>query len=382
LKKTLKVGIAGVRGLSSLIGFKAIEGVEVTALCDLDEDILKEQQKEHGIEHTYRVFDDMLESDIDAVVIATPMQCHVPQAIAALQAGKHVMSEVTAGVTMDELWWLIENVEKSGKVYMMAENYCYMPDNQLILNMVKKGMLGDVYYGEGEYLHNVQSLVTYNYGMHQSGKTSWRKYWQLGKRGVFYPTHSIGPVMQWFEGDRIQSISCFGSGRHCDLSLRQDDTSIAMCQLESGKLARIRLDTISPRPHHMTYYTIQGTKGVVEASRVTGQDTMVWMKGMDESIDKATWRPLKYFSEHRPERYLNATEEQKNTGHAGGDFFIVEDFVNAIQKGTPPAIDVYQACEWTAVGLLSELSITNKNRTMDMPNFRKNMPYEEQIIKL
>ena len=382
MKKPLKVGIAGVRGLSSIIGFKAIEGVEVTALCDLDEDILKEQQKEYGIEHTYRVFDDMLESDIDAVVIATPMQCHVPQAIAALQAGKHVMSEVTAGVTMDELWWLIENVEQSGKVYMMAENYCYMPDNQLILNMVKKGMLGEVYYGEGEYLHNIQSLVTYNYGMHQSGKTSWRKYWQLGKRGVFYPTHSIGPVMQWFEGDRIQSISCFGSGRHCDLSLRQDDTSIAMCQLESGKLARIRLDTVSPRPHQMAYYTIQGTEGVVEASRFSGQDTMVWMKGMDESIDKAAWRPLKDFSEHLPERYLNATDEQKNAGHAGGDFFIVEDFVNAVQKGTPPAIDVYQACEWTAVGLLSELSITNKNRIMDMPNFRKNMPYEEQIIKL
>ena len=62
MKKPLKVGIAGVRGLSSIIGFKAIEGVEVTALCDLDEDILKEQQKEYGIEHTYRVFNDMLES--------------------------------------------------------------------------------------------------------------------------------------------------------------------------------------------------------------------------------------------------------------------------------------------------------------------------------
>ncbi|MCP4398168.1 MAG: Gfo/Idh/MocA family oxidoreductase, partial [bacterium] len=115
-------------------------------------------QKEHGIANGYRVFDDMLESDIDAVVIATPMQCHVPQAIAALQAGKHVMSEVTAGVTMNELWWLIENVEQSGKVYMMAENYCYMPDNQLILSLVKKGMLGDVYYSEDEYLHNIQSL--------------------------------------------------------------------------------------------------------------------------------------------------------------------------------------------------------------------------------
>jgi predicted dehydrogenase len=378
----MKVGIAGVRGLSTIIGFNALEDVQVTALCDLNEDLLKQQQKEHDIANGYRVFDDMLDSDIDAVVIATPMQCHVPQAIAALQAGKHVMSEVTAGVTMDELWWLIENVEQSGKVYMMAENYCYMPDNQLILNLVKKGMLGDVYYGEGEYLHNIQSLVTYNYGMHLSGKTSWRKYWQLGKRGAFYPTHSIGPVMQWFGEDRITSVASFGSGRHCNDSLRQEDTSITMCQLESGKLARIRLDTISPRPHQMAYYSIQGTEGVVEASRVAGQDAMVWLKGMDDDIDHAEWRPLKELKEHLPERYLNASDDQRNAGHAGGDFFIVEDFVGAIKTGTRPAIDVYQACEWTAVALLSELSITNQSRTMEMPHFRKNMTYEEQIIKI
>ena len=102
--------------MSTLMGFHAIEGVEVAALCDLDEELLRQKSQEHGIPHTYRVFDDMLESDIDAVVIATPMQCHVPQAIAALaEAGKHVLSEVTAGVTMDELWWLKESVEKSGK---------------------------------------------------------------------------------------------------------------------------------------------------------------------------------------------------------------------------------------------------------------------------
>ncbi|MCP4403505.1 MAG: Gfo/Idh/MocA family oxidoreductase, partial [bacterium] len=82
----MKVEIAGVRGLSNLIGFNALDDVQVTALCDLDEDLLQQQQKEHGIANGYRVFDDMLESDIDAVVIATPMQCHVPQAIAALQA--------------------------------------------------------------------------------------------------------------------------------------------------------------------------------------------------------------------------------------------------------------------------------------------------------
>lgn len=120
----LKVGIAGIRGALHAGGFPCFPGIEVAALCEMDESLLATQKEKLGIPHAYRVFDDMLEADVDAVVVATPMQCHVPQAIAALQAGKYVLSEVTAGVTMDELWCLIENVEQSGRVNMMAEDYC------------------------------------------------------------------------------------------------------------------------------------------------------------------------------------------------------------------------------------------------------------------
>jgi hypothetical protein len=45
-------------------------------------------------------------------------------------------------------------------------------------------------------------------------------------------------------------------------------------------------------------------------------------------------------------------------------------------------VDVYEACEWTAVGLLSELSVMNGGRPVEMPNFRKNMPMSEKITKM
>lgn len=381
---SLKVGIVGARGLSTMLGFQSLENVEVTALCDLDEALVKAEAEKYHIPNTYRVFDDMLDSDIDAVVIATPMQCHVPQAIAALEAGKHVLSEVTAGVTMDELYWLIEAVEQSGKTYMYAENYCYMPENQLVRTLVRKGFFGEVYYGEGEYLHDVKGLTTYHYDLHQSGKTSWRKYWQLGKRGCFYPTHSIGPVMQWFEGDRIAQICSFSSGHHigAETGLRQDDTSVTMCQMASGKLARIRVDCMSPRPHNMSFYQLQGTRGCFEAARGLGDQPKICLTDSCTDYGEAVWRPLSDYSEYLPERYRAATQEQNAAGHGGGDFFLVEDFVHSVITGEKPDIDVYQACEWTAVGLLSELSITNGGKAMDIPNFRKNMPYEEQIIKL
>jgi len=373
----IKIGIAGARGLSTLMGFNEIPDATVAAVCDLDEGVLKRVSEKHGIPRTYRVFEDMLESDIDAVVIATPMQCHVPQAIAALEAGKHVLSEVTAGVTMDELWWLIECVEKYGKTYMFAENYCYIPHVQQIRNMVRQGLFGDIYYGEGEYLHEISGL-----GAYPNGKTSWRSFWQLGKRGAFYPTHSIGPVMQWFENERILSVSSFGTGTHANPRFRQDDTSVTMCRLTNGKLAQVRIDCLSPRPHNMTYYQLQGTKGCYEAPRGFGDKAKIWLTEMGEDINRAAWRGLSDYDEYLPDRYKNAKKEQLGAGHGGGDFFLVEDFINAIRTGEPPDIDVYKACEWTAVALLSELSVTNGGRSMDMPRFRRNMPRDEQMIRL
>ena len=373
----IKIGIVGARGTSTMMGFNANADARVVALCDLDEERLAAMGERFGISKTFRVFEDMLAADIDAVVIGTPMQCHVPQAIAALEAGKHVLSEVTAGVTMDELWWLKEAVEHSGKTYMYAENYCYMPQNQLVRAMVRQGLFGEVYYGAGEYLHEIRELTKY-----PNGKDSWRRYWQLGKRGSFYPTHSLGPVMQWFEGDRVAQISCFSPGHHGNGDLRQDDTTDTQCQLASGKLVRIRVDCMSPRPHNMTGYQLQGTKGAFESARDHGGKNLVWFDALDDGSAGRTWHDLMDFTEYLPERYRNATKEQGAAGHGGGDFFLVEDFIQAIKTGTAPDIDVYQACEWTAVGLLSELSVMNKGRTMDVPDFRRAKDLKDQIIRL
>jgi len=114
---------------------------------------------------------------------------------------------------------------------MMAENYCYIPENQMILNMVNQGVFGDVYFGEGEYLHDVKSLAVCG-----NGNATWRSFWQLGKRGAFYPTHSLGPVMQWFKGDRIKSVQCVGTGSNTAPQFRQEDTTLTLCQIMDDSL--------------------------------------------------------------------------------------------------------------------------------------------------
>lgn len=373
----IKIGIAGTRGLSALMGLNNIPDVKIAAMCDLDEEHLKSAAEKIGDVKTYRIFDDMLESDIDAVIIATPMQCHVPQAIAALEAGKHVMCEVTAGVSMDELFWLCETVEKYKKIYMYAENYIYDPRVQQVRKMVEAGLFGDPYYAEGMYLHNIANIFVY-----PNGKTSWRSYWQCGKRGNFYPTHSIGPVMQWFPGDRITEISTFSPGVYNDLGLKQDSGTTTLCRTANGKLLSIRVDCMSPRPHNMDYYQLQGTKGVFY-SKAHGEDIdRVSFVGENNPIYSMSWQKLEEYNSYLPDRYLNATAEQKNAGHNGGDYFIVDDFITAIRTNTQPELNVYKACEWTAAGLLSSLSVTNGGKTLQVPHFRPSMPLDEKKITL
>jgi len=392
----LRVGIAGARGASVINGLRSVPGVEVTALCDLHPGVLAQQAATLGIEHTYRVYDDLLATDIDAVVIATPMQFHVQQTIQALEAGKHVLCEVTAGVTLDELWWLTEAVTKSDRTYMMAENYCYIPQIQLVTQLAAQGRFGELYLGEGEYLHSIRHLAHgYNRRAtdesatddHATATTSWRAYWQLGKRGNFYPTHSLGPIMQWLRAGRhaqhgpdapddpIVSVSSFGTGWHTAPDMRQEDSSETIVKLASGAMIRLRTDCLSHRPHTV-YYALQGTGGAFEAPRGLGDDHKIYFHSPGDDVEKAAWQPLSdYTDQASPElqailRRTTGGSGDDAGGHWGSDTLIAQDFVRAIRTGQRPGIDVHDACEWTAVGLLSELSIMNDGRAIAMPDFR------------
>jgi len=366
----IRVGIVGRRGASAVRGLRAVEGIEVAAFCEIDPAALEEQTREHGVEKGFLNFEEMLDH-VDAVAIGSPMQLHVPQAILALQAGKHVLSEVTAAVTMDECWRLLDAVKASGKTYMLAENYCYFEENILIREMVRKGTFGDIYFGEGEYIHDVRFLH------HDAqGRPTWRYYWQVGNPGNTYITHELGPVMQWFKAqdpeDRIDTVTCLGSGVHTDPEHPHDDTSLTLIKLKSGKLLKMRLDMMSNTPG-MTFYSLQGVHGTYESGRGGGTNPRIWT-GPNKSVGwgdaPREWRPLSEFSEHLPANWQAHIENARQSGHGGGDYHTARIFAESIRDGSPPDIDIYDALEWTAAGLCSQLSISHGGVPIKTPNFR------------
>jgi predicted dehydrogenase len=367
MSKKIRIGIAGQRGGAFVTGLQAMAEVELTAFCEIDEARLHQQAERHGVAGRFTQFEEMLDA-VDAVIVATPMQWHAPQTIMALQAGKHVLSEVTAAISLEECWRILDAAQNSSATYMLSENYCYMRENVLVKEMARKGLFGTPYFGEGEYLHEVRNLHH-----NADGSPTWRYYWQVGQNGSTYPTHSLGPVMQWFQAvdpkERVVEVICVGSGIHTDPEHPHDDTTLLLCKLASGKLIKVRLDMMSNRPHQMAYYSLQGTLGVYEASRFAGKPGSIWV-GESREGDHRDWRPISEFEEHLPEEWRNPPEEARRAGHGGGDYFIVRDFVRAIQTGAPPPIDVYTGLEWTAAGLCSQISIASGGTSVRVPNFR------------
>ena len=95
MKDTIRLGIAGAcgRGRSFRLACDSLENIRIVSVCDIDDEKLHDTALELGADHEFTEYGDMLESGgIDAVVIATPMPLHVPQAIQALRRDIHVLS--------------------------------------------------------------------------------------------------------------------------------------------------------------------------------------------------------------------------------------------------------------------------------------------------
>ncbi len=356
----LKVGVVGApRGRSFIKTFQMLKETSVTALCDTNPDVLARAGDEYGVAERYTDYDAMLDSGVDAVVVSTPMNLHAPMAVAALDRNIHVLSEVTAATDLQQCCDLVDAVRGSSAKYMMAENYCYIKWNVLIREMVRQGMFGDIYFGEGEYVHELKAHCE---------NTPWRKVWQVGKNGCTYGTHSLGPALYWFD-ERVVSVACFGTGHHYGATYKIEDTIIMMCKLASGGLIKIRFDLVSDRPHGLAYYALQGTRACYEAPRGMGDDHKIWLA--DVCRDMNEWRPLSEFETYLPAFWRNPPAEALESGHWGGDYFEVRDFIDAIVGDTEPPIDLYRALDFTVPGLISERSIEQGGMPLPVPDFRE-----------
>ncbi len=368
-REPLHIGIVGARGRGGSFRqvFEALEGVRVRAICDLPDpnaESLDDVRARLGADEAYADYHDMLaRSDLDAVLIGTPMPLHVPQALDALRQGVAVLSEVPAGVTIEECRELVIATRETGALYAMAENYIFTRPNMLVRELSRQGLFGTPYYAEGEYIHELKEL---------NEITPWRRKWQTGINGVTYGTHSLGPILQWMPGERVVSVCCAGSGHHYrdprgDL-YENEDSCVMLCKMQSGGLAKIRVDMLSDRPHAMHNHCLQGTDGCYESARTAGERHRVWLRA--HSDDPNAWRDLFDFEEHLPSFWREGAALAERVGHGGGDLFELLDFCEALRGEHPPMVGIHEAMDMTLPGLVSQRSILEGGRWLDVPDSR------------
>ena len=392
----------GLRGQNHLDLLLRRADVDVTAICDVDDRMLKSAKdqisksgKKMPVVYTgdNYAWKKMLDTEkVDGIVIATPWEWHKPMIIGALEAGiKYVGTEVVLGITLQDHWDVVKAAEKYNANVMMMENVCYRRDVMAVLNMVRQGLLGELIHLQGGYQHDLRE-VKFNDGVHSSGhgvefgekafsEARWRTEHAVHRNGDLYPTHGIGPIAHYINinrGNRFITLNAFASkarGLHnyivekggenhpnAKVKFKLGDVVTTQIGCANGETVLLQLDTNLPRPYSLGF-RVQGTNGLW-----MDVNNGIYIEG--KSAKPHAWDDAKaWLDKYDHPLWARWSKETADAGHGGMDFFVIHALVESIKRKTPTPMDVYDAAAWSAITPLSESSIELGNQTVEFPDF-------------
>jgi predicted dehydrogenase len=152
---TLRVGVVGLgfAGQTHLRSYKQIPGVEVVALAGKEADVLQRVADEEKVPHRYADWEDLVaRDDLDAVSVCTPTFLHAPIAIAALEGGRHVLSEKPLARSSVEAQDMVDASLKADRVLATAFNHRRRGDVTTLKKHIDTGSLGRIYYAKAAWL--------------------------------------------------------------------------------------------------------------------------------------------------------------------------------------------------------------------------------------
>jgi len=409
----LQVGIigTGLRGqwMTKLLLDRS--DVDIPVICDIDEKMIDMvlnvfEKQGRPKPKIYRDgpedFRNMVSNeDLDGVYIATPWEWHHPMAMAAMENGCNVGTEVPAALTINECWDLVNTSEKSGKLCMIMENVNYRRDIMAVLNMVRKDLFGELLHCQGGYQHDLRH-VKFNDGKGAYGggvefgekgfsEARWRTQHSVDKNADLYPTHGLGPISPMLKINRgnrmlhLTSTATQSRGLHeyivknggedhpnAKINFKLGDVVTTVIKCANGQTIMLSHDTNSPRPYSLNF-RVQGTKGIWMKDNKS-----IYIEG--RSPESHRWeKDEPYLKEYDHPLWKRFEQQAAGSGHGGMDFFIVRAFVEALKDDKSPVIDVYDTVSMSVIVPLSEKSIKSNSASIQIPDFtrgkwKNNMP--------
>ena len=392
----VRIGVIGLgmRGMDAVSRLLYVEGVEITAVCDkIPERVEKAKQiviergrpEPAGLSEGPEDWRKLCErEDVDLVYSCTPWYLHTPNAVYAMQKGKHAAIEVPAATTLEECWLLVNTAEQTRRHCMMLENCCYDFFELATLNMARNGVFGEVMHAECAYIHDLRWLkfdeVTGYVDM-------WRLKYSMNHNGNLYPTHGLGPVAQIMginRGDRMEYLTStstnqvgmslyakdkFGESsseykQHYELG----DMNTTLVRTANGKTIMIQHDTTSPRPYSRIHL-VSGTGGIASKWPV---EQIALEPGAHEWLSEEEKQKLLEKYEHPLAKKMGEMAREVG-GHGGMDFIMDWRLIYCLRNGLPLDQDVYDAAAWSSIVELTETSVRNQSRMVEVPDFTRGL---------
>jgi predicted dehydrogenase len=357
----IRVGVIGVGRGQTFMRQAPYAGMQLVAICDTWQERLHKVGQELNVA-TYTDYDQFLQHDMDAVITANYFHQHAPFAIQALRAGKHVMSETSACKTLAEGVALIREVEKSGRIYMFAENYPYTAANLEMRRLYQAGEIGHALYADGEYNHPMalDDVLRISPGL---------QHWRNNLPSTYYCTHALAPLMSATDTwpVSVNALSIAAPEGFNPLSPRRGDIgAVILCRMDNGAVFKLLQTGV---PGHSIWYRIHGTHGLMEHTRGPGY----WGPGQLR-VAHDPWDLRRNPGEVTERTFLpdfpDWAREAGSSGHGGGDYFTTHYFGEAIRSGRPPYLDVYRGVAMSIVGILAWKSALLDGASMAVPDFR------------
>ena len=401
----VRVGVVGLgsRGMGMINRVSKLPGVDVVAVCDIQDakinnakvSLAKQKRPEPKVYKGPEAYRALCESDdVDVVYNTTPWHLHVPVALAAMNGGKHVLTEVTSAFTVEDCWKMVETAERRKVHCMQLENCIYGEFEMFTFNLVRQGVLGEVMHAEGAYNHDGRHMANDLFPAYQY----WRYDWYREHGGNPYPTHGLVPLcltMDVNRGDRFDYVVSLDSKNASfayfmenhlkkgnprkGQTLKVGDVNTSLIRTVNGKSIMVQHTVSTPRPYSRIQ-TMQGTRGIVSQWPWTvrgNRKVEDWRiaiaglgKGTNEWLDEKAVEEIRVKYRHPLWKTIGELAK-KMGGHGGMDYIQDARWSYCLRTGLPLDTSVYDLATTGCLCELTEKSADSRSQAMDVPDFTR-----------
>ncbi len=385
----ISIGLVGLGSFGSEFAplFKSHPLVDRIALCDREPDRVARFARAPSFQQKlrpsdlYTSLDEICRADLDALAIITQPWLHAPQAIQAMENGKHVYSAVPviwlpdAGEILEWCERLVRACQRTGMRYMLGETTYYRPQTMFCRRKAREGAFGDFVFAEGEYFHPYDWSVADLRKVKQSREASaagqeWvailAGYQARGIRQtpMGYPTHSISGPMAVMRAHAVNVAAFCWKNRSGDPYFEDHALTnvTALYRMSNGSQMRIceyrELAYPESDLFEMETFRVFGTAGSFRENR--------WG-------EKERWQTLttEQMRDPLPPDVADAFRRECGAakmygGHGGSHAFLVHEFVDAVAHDRQPAVNAWEAARYMAAGAAAQVSALRDGELQDV----------------